>query len=68
MPRRPRPERDVVALLEHWLARARIGDLAEVYLMGREKHGEWIEAYHTNDLDDMAFELRSASLRARAEK
>jgi hypothetical protein len=63
MPRRPRPVPEVVAQLEEWLARAKSGQIAELYVLAKPAGGEWDEEFWIVDLDDLVFELRGAAIR-----
>jgi hypothetical protein len=67
MPRRPRPVPEVVAQLEQWLALARTGQIAELYVLAKPAGGEWDEEFWVVDLDDLSFELRGAAIRVGAQ-
>lgn len=63
MPRRPRNP-DVIALLEHWLAMAKAGDLLGVLAVGCLRGGEYTEDWVADDLADMVQEVRGTVIRA----
>jgi hypothetical protein len=70
MPRRPtkRPNPDVVALLERWMAAAYRGDLRDIVLLGRFADGEYLDEWDVGDnMPDMIVELRSTVIRAQTQ-
>lgn len=63
MARRPPVNREVVGLVEEWLAMARAGELQAVALVGRLPDGEYLEAWVAADVGDLACELRGTAIR-----
>lgn len=62
----PRPEPEVIALLEQWLAEARAGRVTDVFLLARDDGGEYTSDYWTGDLPDLLYELGTVILQERA--
>lgn len=65
--RKPRPNEEVIAILEGLLVEARVGKLPDIFVLSRDGEGEYACDYWTGDLPDLLYELGNVILRERAD-
>lgn len=62
----PQPNEEVIAILEGLLVEARAGRLPDVFVLSRDREGEYATDYWTGDLPDLLYELGNVILRERS--
>lgn len=62
----PRPNPEVLEILEALLVEARAGRITDLYALWRDEAGDYDSDYWTDDLPDLLFELSTEILKERA--
>jgi hypothetical protein len=63
---RSKPVPGAVEVLQEALDSAKAGEVTDVYVAVRYREGAWDTDWYTTDIDAMAFELRSETIRLRS--
>lgn len=61
----PKPNPDLVALLEYLLVEARRGNLRELYAVWLDADGDYDDAFESEDIQLLLSEVQQLALRAR---
>lgn len=62
----PRPEPEVISILEGLLVEARAGRITDIFVLTLDDGGEYASDYWTGDLPDLLYELGTVTLQERA--